>query len=255
MRYPIAAYQIAAAIIQKYIRGILIRFRSANFPPTQWQIRCVHYLSKRGPYGSLVQRQRRVFMYKLIAAIEIQTMWRTYQWYSRLGVNAERHALIIQKYWRCIICRRHYSIILGLMVDRKKLESLARKSLPGDVILRIRGTSCPPSLLFKTAVDKGTHWCEFDKEKLAEFIRIELRLKKANKKSIVKRRSTKKNAKQLKLEQIRKKSQLKWKWFYDNKPEDRYESGSLSAFDTSMNEVHNSEDDVMNWLTNLELDD
>lgn len=195
-------------------------------------------------------------MYKLIAAIEIQTMWRTYQWHRRLGVNAERHALIIQKYWRCIICRRHYSIILGLMVDRKKLESLARKSLPGDVILRIRGTLYPPSLLFKSAVDKGTHWCEFDKGKLAEFIRMELRLKKANKKSIVKRRSTKKDAKQLKLEQIRKKSQLKWKWFYDNKPdEDRYESNSLSAFDTSTNKVHNSDDDVMNWLTNLELDD
>ena len=146
MRYPIAAYQIAAAIIQKYIRGFLIRFRSTKFPPSQWQIRCVHYLSKRGPYGSLVQRQRRVSVYKLIAAIEIQTMWPTYQWHRRLGVNAERHALIIQKYWRCIICRRHYSIILGLMVDRKKLESLARKSLPGDVIIRIRGTSFPPSL-------------------------------------------------------------------------------------------------------------
>ena len=73
--------QICSIVIQSYVRRYLIqRHRRNNDPIEQWNTRCVHYLSAKGPYGARVHNP--AYVQRIIytaAAIEIQTVWRLHR--------------------------------------------------------------------------------------------------------------------------------------------------------------------------------
>lgn len=63
-----------------------------------------------------------------------------------------------------------------------------------------------------------------------------------------------KSAAELKHEKIRKMSQRKWKWFYDKRDcGDKNDSIAQPKIEVD-NASHDADDEVMVWLTNLDLD-
>ncbi len=49
-------------------------------------------------------------------------------------------------------------------------------------------------------------------------------------------------------------SQKKWKWFYDKKDSCENNSAQPTSKVTVVDTTQSSDDDVMTWLTNLDLD-
>eukprot|EP00804_Cyclotella_cryptica_P018887 CCRYP_006426-RA/>CCRYP_006426-RA protein AED:0.06 eAED:0.06 QI:158/1/1/1/0/0/3/978/373 len=309
-KFPIATYQIAAVYIQKHARAFIVRSRRRKLTPAEWQPKkCVHYLSKRGPYGrsSCHSSQHRIPVYRLTAVIEIQNLWRKYCWeqfIQSIGANANKSAIIIQStFWRAAICRRYYLIIrdavknqlddgrqdnlLIPLLDAMLVGSLRNHpDLNKTLTFRIDGSMSPPLIVYKSLENtkllngdcrdslqsevyinypelvrdtmehkKRTPWNIVDPEKMAAFICKELKKMRElskRKKERNSRLSKTKGSTQLKREKIRKKSQLKWKWFYDghldhNAPTLNDGEGKLNTNDEDCTE------DVLAWLDVLDL--
>ncbi len=172
-RYPVATFQLAAVTIQKIVRTYIVQIRrQRNEPTDKWQQRCVHYLSKKGPYGKNIMEldpYRRIAVYKS-AASRIQFTWRKYRWLSHLQLLSfaiqNKNAVIIQRAWKTIVCRRFYQVLgvairssskldepdkLLNLVDSKAAHQFgtSRKGLRDVVKFRLGGSSCPPTLFYK----------------------------------------------------------------------------------------------------------
>lgn len=194
-------------------------------------------------------------MLQVTAAIEIQRLWRTHQWINRIGADAcYENTVIIQRCLRSFLCQKYVMFVRALLADTHRLESLVGKD--DELIIRISGETWPPTILFKT-INDVTHWSRVDSEPLAEFKKKELRKARqqtrANTKT-AKRKVITKDVKQRKREQIRKKSQLKWKWFYESKSNNDVVSLEQSYSTPSNGHEVDDEIDVMEWLTNLKFE-
>jgi len=172
-RYPVATFQLAAVIIQKTVRTYIVQIRrQRNEPTDKWQQRCVHYLSKKGPYGKNITEldpYRRIAIYAS-AASRIQFTWRKHRWLSHLQLLnyaiQNKNAVIIQRAWKTVVCRRFYRVI-GVAIrsssnadEPDKILSLvdpkvahqngtSREDLRDVLKFRLGGSSFPPTLFYK----------------------------------------------------------------------------------------------------------
>lgn len=189
-----------------------------------------------------------------------------------------RYAILIQSFVRAVICRRYFSIIRSVLSSRQKIESLIdTPGLTNDLVYRIDYVKMWPPLIIlykyttadtSSSREHSTKWCTIDRDRFATFMSQELsrtiQLAKVKKTQTTTRRSTKKDLQQLKREQIRKKSQLKWKWFYErnsDSPVDNQGESSCSEIHSlfptprSQKNEEETEEDVMVWLTKLDLNE
>ncbi|KAL3798152.1 hypothetical protein HJC23_005713 [Cyclotella cryptica] len=141
-------------------------------------------------------------------------------------------------------------IVYKSLENTKLLNGDCRDSLQSEVYINY------PELVRDTMEHKKrTPWNIVDPEKMAAFICKELKKMRElskRKKERNSRLSKTKGSTQLKREKIRKKSQLKWKWFYDghldhNAPTLNDGEGKLNTNDEDCTE------DVLAWLDVLDL--
>ena len=183
---------------------------------------------------------------------------------------------------------RHDNLLVPL-IDAKCVDSLScQPDLNKTLTFRIDSTTWPPLLLYKTldnialvGFDGGdtqrsnvrvnhpkfnftaeimkemrqAPWNVVDPEKMAVFIGKELKKMRQlskRKKDHNSRQSKKKDIKELKREKIRKKSQLKWKWFYDGHLDHKTPTLSDGEEESKANDDACKED-VVSWLVDLDL--
>jgi hypothetical protein len=165
--------------------------------------------------------------------------------------------------------RRYYSIIHNALknnnsiplIDPSVVESSEHE---GSLRFCVDSSTWPPLILYKAAgATSEMAWSMINQQSLAEFISKELKTIKQKirkRETTIQRRSTKKDTKEIKRDQIRKKSQLKWKWFFESKSGQAKDESSPSPAPNNwqtqaLTQEEDSTDDMMAWLTSLDLDE
>lgn len=262
-------FQLCSIIIQSYVRRYLIqRHRKNNDPIDQWNRRCVHYLTTKGPYGARIQfaAYQRIGIYKA-AAIEIQTVWRLHRCLKHLqhlsSADKELNASVIQRIWRSSWCQRSFRTVCRAIKQREKLFYSLIDSGAADTDDKISFclSGCPFAIEYKQQSTKA--WTQVDCIKFRSYLCQQLNVQHKQRRISKRRRTTirnnptpRKSVAELKHEKIRRMSEKKWKWFYNK--QDCCETNNYSVVSREPNPAvddASSDAEVMEWLTNLDLDD
>ena len=255
-------FQLCSILIQSWVRRYLIqRHRRNKHPVEQWSRKCVHYLSRKGPYGAkhhcAAAYQRTICR---SAAIEIQQLWRNHRWLKHLqrlsSTAKERSSATIQRVWRASWCRRSYRTVCRAIRQRHTLFYSMIE--PGDVagngkqILFCLTRGCPLAVEYKRY--NSNEWEEMDRNKFRLYICQQLHAQHKRRKMSNLRQKTssnpRKSATELKRDKVRKLSQSKWKWFYEK--QDCCENSSIVSRQPKVEVDDVSSDaDMMAWVTNL----
>ena len=258
---PVIHCIFSVIVIQATVRRYLIRRHQKNNDPIElWNRKCVHYLSAKGPYAarSHFDPYQRLAVYTS-AATAIQNAWHLHRWLKHLrllsSVTKEMNTIIIQRSWRSSWCRRSFSIVYNAMKIREGVFYSTIVGSAADATLRFCLTGCPFAIKYKQHGSNA--WVKVDCDKFRSYVQQQLQLElKRRRRNSNRRRTTNltptKSATEIKRDKIRRMSQKKWKWFYDKKDccEDSAQPSSKVTVDTQSSD----DDDVMNWLTNLDLD-
>ena len=260
-------FQLCSIIIQSCARRYLIqKHRRNNDPVDQWNRRCVHYLSTKGPYGGknhFAAYQRTIYT---AAAMEIQKAWRLHRCLKHLqrlsSAAKDVYTTTIQRLWRASWCRRSFRTVHRAIKQRDKLfySLIDCDNVAADMDMVIFCLSeCPFAIEYKQ--QSSDAWKEVDRNKFRAYICQQLSVQHKRRRMSNRRRTStilsptpRKSVAELKRDKIRKMSRNKWKWFYDK--QDCCESNSAVSQQPKV-EVDDvsSDDDVMAWLTNLDLDE
>lgn len=253
-------FQLCSVIIQSYVRRYLIqRHRRNNDPIEQWNRRCVHYLTTKGPYGARTyfDAYQRIGIYRA-AAIELQKVWRLHQCLKYLQnlspSDKQLKATLIQRIWRSSWCRRSFRTVFRAIRQREKLFYSLIDSGAAETVDKISFclSGCPFDIEYKQQSSEA--WTKADCIKFRSYIHQQLtaqykrrRISNRRRTTILNNPTTRKSGAELKYGKIHRMSQKKWKWFYNKH----------DCCDTRKPEVADSSSDaeVMEWLTSLDLDD
>ena len=220
----------------------------------------MHYLSAKGPYAarSHFDPYQRLAVYTSVA-IAIQNAWRLYRWLKHLrllsSVTKEMNAIIIQRSWRSSWCQRSFCVVYNAMKIRERVIYSTIIGSAADT-LRFCLSGCPFAIEYKQCGSNA--WVQVDCDKFRLYIRQQLQLerKRRRRNSNRRRRTTNltptKSAAEIKRDKIRRMSQKKWKWFYDKK--DCCGNSAQPSSKVTVDTQSSDNDDVMTWLTNLDLD-
>lgn len=250
--------QLCSILIQSCVRRYLIRRHHRNNDPVEkWNRGCVHYLSRRTPYGAkhhVAAYQRTICR---SAAIEIQKFWRNHRCLKhlqRLSSKAkEMNSITIQRVWRESWCRRSFRTVCRAIRQREKLfySLIDSGDIEGKQISFCLSRGCPFAIEYKQ--QSSNAWEEVDRNKFRLYICQQLNARHKRKKMSNLSPIPRKSAAELKRDKIRKLSRNKWKWFYDK--QDCCENNSAFSRQPKVVEVDDvsSDSDMMVWVTNLNL--
>ena len=257
---PVIHCIFSVIVIQATVRRYLIKRHQKNNDPIElWNRKCVHYLSAKGPYAarSHFDPYQRLAVYTS-AATAIQSAWHLHRWLKHLrllsSVTKEMNAIIIQRSWRSSWCRRSFSIVYNAMKFRERVFYSTIVGSAADTTLRFCLSGCPFIIKYKQHGSNDV-WVQVDCNKFRSYVQQQLQiLERKRRRRNSNRRpnlTPTKSSAEIKRDKIRRMSQKKWKWFYDKKDccEDSAQPPSMVTVDTQ-----SSDDDLITWLTNLDLD-
>jgi len=261
-------FQLCSILIQSCVRRFLIqKYRRNNVPVEQWNRRCVHYLSRKGPYGA--RNHFAVYQRTICtdAAIEIQKVWRLRRCLKHLqrlsSTVREMKTATIQRVWRASWYRRSFRAVRRAIRQREeRFYSLIDADDAADKDEQVcfcLSRGCPFAIEYKQP-SVGT-WKEVNRDKFRAYICQQLIVQHKRRKTSRIRRTTtfqsstpRKSVADLKRDKIRKMSRNKWKWFYDK--QDCCENNSALSrqlkLKVKVDDV-SSDADVMAWVANLDL--
>lgn len=254
--------QLSSILIQSCVRRFLIlKHRRNNVPIELWNRRCVHYLSRKGPYGArnhLAVYQRTICK---DAAVEIQKVWRLHRCLKhlrRLSFTVKKmNSATIQRVWRASWYRRSFRIVCRAIRQREELFYSLIHSDDVEQICFCLSRGCPFAIEYKQ--QSSGAWKEVNHDKFRAYICQQMIAQHKRKRMSKIRRTTtfpssapRRSVADLKHEKIRKMSRNKWKWFYDKQDFCEGKSVASPQLKLEVDDV-SSDADVMAWVANLDL--